>query len=100
MDARDTLRFILSELKIEQANAYRTHDMRRGHALDLQLSGTLTVVGASTGARSFGDVAGAPLYEILSASEWSPAFMQYLDYWRLEAAVVIQAHVEESDCDS
>ena len=38
-DATEALRFILSELNIDQANAYRTHDMRRGHALDLQVSG-------------------------------------------------------------
>jgi hypothetical protein len=39
-DATEALRFILSELSIDQANAYRTHDMRRGHALDLQVSGS------------------------------------------------------------
>ena len=43
-------------------------------------------------------VPGASLYEILEAGEWSsPAFMKYLDYHRLEAEVVLQAHVDESD---
>ena len=43
-------------------------------------------------------MAGAPLYEILSAGEWrSPAFMEYLDYMKLESDVVIQAHMDESD---
>ena len=61
---------------------YRTHDMRRGHALDLQL-------------------AGKPLYEILQAGEWrSPAFLAYLDKYTLEAAAVVEAHVDESDCDT
>ena len=42
--------------------------------------------------------AGAPLYEILAAGEWrSPAFFAYIDYWRLETDVVVQAHVDESD---
>ena len=41
---------------------------------------------------------GAPLFEILQAGEWRPpAFMQYLDYHRLETEVVVQAHVVESD---
>ena len=41
---------------------------------------------------------GASLYEILEAVEWSsPAFMKYLDYHQLEAEVVLQAHVDESD---
>ena len=63
--------------------------------------------------------AGAPLYEILAAGEWSsPAFLQYLDCWRLEvgsrtsnvpgcvphgvysqADTVIQAHVDENEDD-
>ncbi len=31
---------ILSEVGVEDARAYRAHDLRRGHALDLQLLGT------------------------------------------------------------
>ena len=43
-------------------------------------------------------LSGASLFEILEAGEWrSPAFMKYLDYHRLEADVVVQAHVDESD---
>ena len=78
-----TLRMILHGLKVQNASAYRTHDLRRGHALDLQLSG-------------------APLWQILQAGEWrSPAFMQYLDMHRLDRDLVIQAHLdEESDEDS
>ena len=46
-------------------------------------------------------VAGAPLWEILSAGDWSsPAFMDYLDKWRLERDVVMQAHLDESDCEA
>ena len=59
--------------------AFRTQDLRRGHALDLQLSG-------------------APLWAILSAGEWkSPAFLQYLDMHRLETELVVQAHLDESE---
>ena len=77
------LREILANVGLPDAHLYRTHDMRRGHALDLQLSG-------------------ASLYEILTAGEWrSPAFLKYLDMHRLEADAVLQAHVDESDsgCD-
>ena len=44
---------------------------------------------------------GAPLWAILSAGDWSsPAFMDYLDKWRLEKDVVMQAHLDESDCEA
>ena len=33
------LRFILEQIGTPRARLYRTHDLRRGHALDLQLSG-------------------------------------------------------------
>ena len=60
---------------IQNAREYRTHDLRRGHAVDLQLSN-------------------APLYQILEAGEWkSPAFMDYLDLHRLERDAVVQAHM-------
>ena len=93
------LRRCLVSLGVDNALEYRTHDLRRGHALDLQLSG-------------------APLWEFLSAGEWkSPAFLQYLDLHsyvsgagracgrhahvicvcRLDSQVVMQAHVDESD---
>ena len=60
---------------IQNAREYRTHDLRRGHAVDLQLSN-------------------APLYQILEAGEWkSPAFMDYLDLHRLERDAVVQAYM-------
>ena len=34
------LRKILVELNVPNAMAYRTHDLRRGHARDLQMNGT------------------------------------------------------------
>ena len=37
--ARQVLRFMLQEINVPKARMYRTHDLRRGHALDLQLSG-------------------------------------------------------------
>ena len=73
------LRRVLGEIGVKDAAAFRTQDLRRGHALDLQLSG-------------------APLWAILSAGEWkSPAFLQYLDMHRLETELVVQAHLDESE---
>ena len=73
-----SLREILERSHTPEARAYGTHDLRRGHARDLQRHG-------------------ASLYEILMAGEWrSPAFMHYLDTNALEADLVVQAHVAES----
>ena len=80
-DALHTLRFLLKKMGVQKAREYRTHDLRRGHAVDLQLSK-------------------APLFEILEAGEWkSPAFLQCLDLHRLERDAVVQAHLDESDDD-
>ena len=76
-----TLRMILKALSVDCADDYRTHDLRRGHALDLQLSGE-------------------PLWVILAAGDWrSPAFLAYLDKHQLEADLVMQAHLADSDVD-
>ena len=91
------LREMLEGLGVSDAASFRTHDFRRGHALDLQLSGAISsglvqVVVASA------CCSGAPLWQILAAGEWrSPAFMEYLDKYQLETDVVVQAHVGESD---
>ena len=74
--------------------------MRRGHALDLQLSGALTDALFAPSVLPLW-TSGAPLWEILAAGDWSsPAFMDYLDKWRLERDVVMQAHLDESDCEA
>ena len=79
--ALQVLRNILVDLDVHRAAEYRLHDLRRGHARDLQHSG-------------------APLYEILAAGEWhSPAFLDYLDQNQLETDMVVQAHCAESDDD-
>jgi hypothetical protein len=76
-----TLRRRLAALGISNADAHRTHDFRRGHAQDLQESGS-------------------SLREILSAGEWrSPAFLQYLNLEKLEHDMVIQAHIDDSEDD-
>ena len=73
------LREILDKSHTPEARAYGTHDLRRGHARDLQRRG-------------------ASLHEILMAGEWrSPAFLKYLDLLALERDVVVEAHVDESD---
>ena len=41
--ARNTLRAILRNMGVPNADAYNTKDFRRGHALDLQLSGPPTL---------------------------------------------------------
>ena len=65
-------------LQVPQAELYRPHDFRRGHAKDLQEKG-------------------ASVKEILAAGEWrSPAFLKYLDLDLLEHDLVVQAHLEDS----
>ena len=67
------------DFKVSHATSYGTHDIRRGHAKDLQMSG-------------------ASLAEILAAGQWrSPAFMKYLDQSELEQGVALEAAVESDD---
>ena len=75
------LRAMLQVLGIENFGQYRCHDLRRGHAKDMQLRG-------------------ASLYEILAAGEWkSPAFLDYLSLMDLEMGAVIEAHQAESSSE-
>ena len=75
------LRRLLGEIGVADAGLYGTHDLRRGHALDLQLSK-------------------APLWKILDAGGWrSPAFLKYLDMQQLDRDLVVQAHIAESSSD-
>lgn len=37
--ALGVLRYLLAQTGVVDSDSYRTHDLRRGHALDLQLSG-------------------------------------------------------------
>ena len=75
------LREMLAALGVQGASLFRLHDLRRGHAKDLQESG-------------------ATLAEILAAGEWrSCAFMAYLDRDALERDAVVEAHLLESDSD-
>ena len=63
------------------ANEYRSHDFRRGHAQDMLENG-------------------ATLCEILAAGQWrSPSFMKYLDATSLEKEAVVEANVDESSED-
>ena len=78
------LRHWLGILGVRDANKHRTHDIRRGHARDLQQSG-------------------ASLMEILRAGEWrSAAFLAYMDKCELECDATLEAHLNESsdeDCE-
>ena len=75
------LRVLLGRMGVPQARAYRTHDLRRGHAQDLVDNG-------------------ANLAEILQAGQWrSPAFLAYVDTEALENNVVLEAHLDESSSD-
>ena len=79
--ASTKLREMLGAVGVRGNETYRTHDLRRGHALDLQLSK-------------------APLWQILQAGEWtSPAFLKYLDMHRLDTDFVAEAHANESDSE-
>ena len=69
---------MLAEVGIADAPMYRCHDLRRGHARDLQANG-------------------AGLREILAAGDWrSAAFMSYLDTAQLEEGATLEAHEAES----
>ena len=75
------LRDLLGGLGIVDHSSYRCHDLRRGHAKDLQLHGTT-------------------LQQILAAGEWkSPAFLHYLSMTELEQGAVIEAHQAESSSE-
>ena len=72
-------------LEVPEAEKYRLHDFRRGHARDLQASGK-------------------NLAFILAAGEWkSPAFLCYLDKVELEneaVAEVAGSHLDAHFADS
>lgn len=81
--ARQHLRQTLQKLSVPNAMLYGTHDFRRGHAKDLQLSG-------------------ASLAIILAAGEWrSRAIVSYIDMARLERDVALEAamHSDDEDVD-
>ena len=74
-------KLLLALLEVPNYEQYRCHDLRRGHARDLQLKG-------------------AGLAEILVAGQWSsPAFLKYLGVQALEASAVLEAHMDESSDD-
>jgi hypothetical protein len=80
--ALTTLRFILGRIGVDDFRSYRTHDLRRGHILDLQKSG-------------------APLSKIIQEAQWKPpAFMKYVDGCLLEYDAVVQAHMDNSSSES
>jgi hypothetical protein len=79
--ALSKMRDRLVKLGLKEAKEFVLHDIRRGHARDLQLKG-------------------ASLWEILQAGEWSsPAFMKYLDVCRLKGDAVVEAHLADSDAE-
>ena len=79
--ALHVLRGFMEDLGHKQHQLYRTHDLRRGHAKDLQLGG-------------------ANLHEILTAWDGrSPALFRYLGMFELEAGAVMEAHCDESSSE-
>ena len=99
--ALGVLREILATEGIANANEYRTHDLRRGHAQDLvESGGRVGMQRCLLSVRQCVHTAGATLSVILAAGEWkSPAFMAYINHEQLETDAVIAAHVDESDGD-
>jgi len=82
---------LAASVGLSDAAEYRTHDLRRGHALDLQLSGAFCPGHGPAECRCACTLSGAPLGEILAAGDWkSPAFLDYLDKYRLERDLVMQ----------
>ena len=79
--ALGSLRAILKALIAIGWKWYGTHDLRRGHARDLQFSGK-------------------HLFHILSAGEWkSPAFLACLDLTQLVMGAVVEAHLAEASTE-
>ena len=77
--ATRALRVFLKIAQVPDFDTYRLHDLRRGHALDVQASGR-------------------PLAEVLAAGEWrSPAFLKYSNVHQLQEGQVFEAHLEESE---
>ena len=80
---------------------YRCHDIRRGHALDLQASDKICARANPCiymqVSRWHVFASGATLYEILAAGEWkSAAFLDYMGKAKLESDLLDQAHL--GDC--
>jgi len=81
-EARSHLRATLGRLAVPNAEAYGTHDLGRGHAKDMQLSGASA--------------------HILAAGKWkSRAMATYVDLDRLEYDLALEAamHSDHEDCD-
>ena len=73
------LRFVLAQLRVEDAPLYCTHDLRRGHCDDLVASGQ-------------------PLAVILAAGGWrSQAFKAYIDKPKLETNAILQAILKRDE---
>ena len=86
--ALTTLRFLLEKIGVEEPRDYRTHDLRRGHVLDLQQSGRAAHVSVHLLQMS---LLGAPLPRIMEEAQWKPpAFMKYIDCGLLEHDAVVQ----------
>ena len=95
--ALSTLRTLLGLIGVEHADKYRCHDIRRGHAVDLQLAGLILFTHVMQVFHDRVSSTGAPLYVILAAGEWrSPAFLDYLDRHALERDVVDQSHLMDA----
>ncbi len=94
------LKHMLGQIGVPKAEQHRTHDLRRGRAKDLELSGWRVGQCVCLGRPLCAFLAGAPLWEILAAGEWrSPAFMDYMDLHKLETDLVVQAHADESESE-
>ena len=95
-DARKVLRVMLGLVGIQECARYRTHDLRRRHAKDLQISGMHSVQ-CCIWQCCCDCSSGSPLHVILEAGQWaSPAFLKYIDVNRLDEELVLQAHCDES----
>jgi hypothetical protein len=87
-NALQTLRVILKAMRVEGADKYRTHDLRRGHARDLQRNGLRLLHMMCTRVCY---VVGETMAKILEFGQWKPpAFLSYLDCELLEREAVLE----------
>ena len=75
------LRTLLKGTKVKDWSKFRPHDLRRGHAEDLRK-------------------AGAPLWKILAAGEWTSGhYKDYIDVHQAEMEAVLQGVLEDESDD-
>ena len=96
-NALKVLRIMMGLVGVDDPGRYKTHDLRRGHAKDLQLAGKWHLWFCASHLFNKCYYLGSPLHVILEAGQWSsPAFLKYIDINKLDEELVLHAHCDES----